>query len=65
MVANPRDKNYYNRLMGALPKPFESSVGIRTTFDSPQHFADDKGEHRVRALPDFVKTRGILHEDGR
>lgn len=26
---------------------------------------DEKGEKRVRALPDFRKTRGILHEDGR
>jgi hypothetical protein len=33
--------------------------------DRPQHFVNDKGENTVRALPDFVKTRGILHEDGR
>lgn len=59
--------NYYNRLIAALPRPLvPPTEGARAHIDRPQHFHEsDPEKPRVRALPDYVRTRGVLHEGGR
>lgn len=64
-ILTGRERNYMNRLYSALPRPFVSAAGPETSFSEPQRFVDAKGEHPIRALPEYQRNRGILHEDGR
>lgn len=65
LTENGRQPNFMNRLYGGLPRPYSSATGIRTSFTKPQRFVNDKGELPIRAVSEYRKTRGILHEDGR
>lgn len=60
-----RQPRFYDRMIAGLPRPYSFGEGTPAMFPAPQEFVDNEGKLPLRAVPDFVKTRGTLHAGGR
>lgn len=62
--AQYRVPNYYERMLKGLPRPYttvEKTGSIITKFEK---LTDEEGKQTIQAVPQYVRTRGVLHEDG-
>ena len=61
---NPRQPNFYPRLLSALPRPYaEGTEGIPYPATQPTELVGEDGLVPVRALPVYEMTRTQRHED--
>lgn len=62
--AQYRVPNYYERMLKALPRPYttvEKTGSLITRFET---LTDEEGKKMIQAVPTYVRTRGVIHEDG-
>ena len=62
--AQYRVPNYYERMLKALPKPYTTLEKVGTLNSKFQTLIDIDGKIQIQAVPQYVRTRGIVHEDG-
>lgn len=63
--ANIKLPGFYNRFLGALPKPYRAGQeGFPYSMDTPEVFVSSEGKDPIRALPNYKVPRTQLHEDG-
>ena len=60
---NPRQPNFYPRLLSALPRPYRESEGVPYPLTQPTEMVAEDGLLPVRALPLYELTRTQRHED--
>ena len=60
-VNNP---NYYNRLLVALPKPYRSTENEGRLVTEKTLLVDEEGKNPIQALGTYIRTKGVIHEDG-
>jgi hypothetical protein len=61
---NPRQPNFYPRLLSSLPRPYlESTEGVPYSLTEPTELVANDGLLPVRALPVYQMTRTQRHED--
>jgi hypothetical protein len=61
---NPRQPNFYPRLISALPRPYtEATEGVPYPLTQPTQLTAEDGFLPVRALPVYELTRTQRHED--
>jgi hypothetical protein len=56
--------NYYPRMLGALPKPYRTSGTQGVSHTSGGVMVDDDGKHAIHTLGTYMRTKGVVHEDG-
>jgi hypothetical protein len=60
-VNNP---NYYNRLLVALPKPFKTTDSTGRPLTEKDTLVNEEGQKPIQALTTYIRTKGVIHEDG-
>lgn len=56
--------NFYPRMLAALPRPFRTTASSGVPLGRSGVVVDDEGAHAVHARGPFVRTKGVIHEDG-
>jgi hypothetical protein len=59
-----RVPNYYERMLKALPRPYVTSEKVGSLISKFQALTDEEGKISIQAVPQYVRTRGVVHEDG-
>ena len=66
LALDPTIKGGYPRMIAALPRPYAATTqGQPLPIDHAQEFLDMDGQHPLRALPIFERTKANVHEDQR
>ena len=60
---NPRQPNFYPRLLASLPRPYGESEGVPYPITRPTEMVAEDGLVPIRALPIYEMTRTQRHED--
>lgn len=64
LYANPRQPNFYDTLLAALPRPYgDSQEGAPYPLTEPTTMVTDAGVTLVRVLPDVKVPHTQIHED--
>lgn len=64
-LINFREKGYYPRMMAQLPHPYLPSVeGAIYPIEFPTEFVNADGQKSLRALPTYISSKRVVHEDG-
>lgn len=56
--------NYYPRMLSALPKPYKTTGTQGVSYTSGGIIVDDDGKNALHTLPTYMRTKGVIHEDG-
>jgi len=56
--------NYYPRMLSALPKPYKTTGSQGVSYTSGGILVDDDGKNALHTLPTYMRTKGVIHEDG-
>ena len=56
--------NYYPRMLTALPKPYKTTGTQGVSYISGGILVDDDGNNAIHTLPTYMRTKGVVHEDG-
>jgi len=59
-----RIPNYYNKLVTALPRPYNSEGASGVPVSETTELVDDKGEKAITALGKFKRIRRTINDDG-
>ena len=62
--AQYRVPNYYERMLKALPRPYTTVEKTGALISKFEKLTDEEGKKTIQAVSNYVRTRGILHEDG-
>jgi hypothetical protein len=62
--AQYRVPNYYERMLKALPRPYTTVEKTGALISKFEKLTDEDGKKTIQAVSNYVRTRGILHEDG-
>ena len=58
--------NYYPRMLAALPRPYSTPSSDHPLIESNTvGHIDDDAKTELRGLGDYMRTKSVLHEDGR
>ncbi len=60
---NPRQPNFYPRLLSALPRPYGEAEGVPYPLAQATEIVGEDGRVPIRALPAYELTRTQRHED--
>lgn len=60
---NPRQPNFYPRLLSALPRPYREGEGVPYPLTQATELVGEDGRVPIRALPTYQMTRTQRHED--
>jgi len=61
VVTNTKTPNYYNRLVGALPKPYKATGTGRPVFGN---ITDKEGNNNINVLGKFIGSKILINDDG-
>ena len=61
-INNP---NYYDQMIRALPKPYRSVENVGVPLKERGTLVDEEGKKPIQGLGQYVRTKGVIHEDGR
>jgi hypothetical protein len=56
--------NYYPRMLGALPKPYRTTGSQGVSHTTGGVMVDDDGKNAIHTLGTYMRTKGVVHEDG-
>ena len=56
--------NYYPRMLTALPKPYKTTGNQGVSYTSGGILVDDDGKNALHTLSTYMRTKGVIHEDG-
>jgi hypothetical protein len=56
--------NYYPRMLTALPKPYKTTGSQGVSYTQGGILVDDDGKNAIHAVPTYMRTKGVIHEDG-
>ena len=59
-----RVPNYYERMLKALPRPYTTVEKTGALISKFEKLTDEEGKKTIQAVSKYVRTRGVLHEDG-
>jgi hypothetical protein len=62
--AQYRVPNYYERMLKALPRPYTTVEKTGVLISKFEKLTDEEGKKTIQAVPKYVRTRGVIHEDG-
>jgi len=61
---NNRERNYYNRLITALPMPYDTVGESGVPFTKTSEMVKLDGADPINVLDSYVKTKNIIQDDG-
>ena len=59
-----RIPNYYERMLKSLPRPYTTVEKTGSLITKFEKLTDEEGKKTIQAVSKYVRTRGVLHEDG-
>ncbi len=59
-----KNPNYYDRMIKALPKPYSTTEKDGVPINEKTVLIDEEGKHTIQALGNYVRSKGVVHEDG-
>lgn len=59
-----RVPNYYERMLKALPRPYSTVEKKGVLISRFEKLTNEEGTTTIQAVPNYVRTKGVLHEDG-
>lgn len=61
-INNP---NYYDQMIKALPRPYKTTENVGVQLKQKSVLVNEEGELPIQALGSYIRTKGVIHEDGR
>jgi hypothetical protein len=63
-VSQYRNPNYYDRMLKAIPRPYSTTEKVGKLINKHTELVNEDGADKIKALSTYVRTKGVLHEDG-
>lgn len=63
-VSQYRTPNYYERMLKGIPRPYSTTEKVGRLISQISELVNEEGENQIQALPTYVRTKGVYHEDG-
>lgn len=63
-VSQYRTPNYYDRMLKGMPRPYSTTEKVGRLISRKTDLLNEEGLNQIQALSNYVRTKGVLHEDG-